>query len=166
MTPTRITAKNAAAITAKLAAVNGRATTHAFTEYDHIAYVAALAEKAAYALLGSQKATVGATWNRDTLTRPSAPTSRTHTWWFAVTAASTPTVARAGTVTGTGSTTATLMTPPRAVPGHGPDRPARSRQGPIRRWSPQVLPRILPREGRPFTRSKPPYMAAMSTNLE
>ena len=62
MTPTNITAKNADAITAKLAAVNGRASAHALTGYVEIAYIAAQAEKTAHALLGSQKAIVGATW--------------------------------------------------------------------------------------------------------
>ena len=80
MTPTNITAKNAAAITAKLAAVNGRATTHAFTEYDHIAYVAALAEKAAHALLGSQKAIVGATWTETSGEKVCNAYARTGYW--------------------------------------------------------------------------------------
>jgi hypothetical protein len=42
-------------------------------------------------------ASVGGTMNRRIRTAPSASSSRTHTWWFAITAASMPTCTRART---------------------------------------------------------------------
>jgi hypothetical protein len=60
MKPIRITEKNKVAIVAALAAVNGKATAHAWTTYADIEYLSMVAEKQVIDLLGSQKAAVGA----------------------------------------------------------------------------------------------------------
>jgi hypothetical protein len=57
---TRITEQNRAAIVGILASVNGKATTHAFTLYLEIEALSLDAERQLIALVGSQKAAVGA----------------------------------------------------------------------------------------------------------
>lgn len=60
MKPIRIIEKNKAAIVSALAAVNGKATAHAWTTYADIEYLSKVAEKQVIDLVGSQKAAVGA----------------------------------------------------------------------------------------------------------
>ena len=60
MKPIRITESNAPAVEAALEAVNGRASTHAFTAYSEIAPLAVAAENAVLTLLDSQRHAVGA----------------------------------------------------------------------------------------------------------
>jgi hypothetical protein len=60
MKAVKITDKNADAIVAALAAVNGKATAHAWTYFGEIDYLARVAEKQLLDLIGSQKAAVGA----------------------------------------------------------------------------------------------------------
>jgi hypothetical protein len=62
MKPIKITEKNSAAIVAALAAVNGKATAHAWTTFGDIDYLARVAEVKLLDLVGSQKAAVGASF--------------------------------------------------------------------------------------------------------
>jgi hypothetical protein len=56
----KITTENAAAIEAALAAANGRATEHTYTDFDEIAYLAKEAEKSLHRLLGAERHFKGA----------------------------------------------------------------------------------------------------------
>lgn len=58
-----ITKDNAARIEAALAAVNGRATAHAYTSFDEIQSIAEAAEKAMDAALILKKSRAGAIWH-------------------------------------------------------------------------------------------------------
>lgn len=56
----RITEKNAALIEAALAAVNGRATAHACTDYGEVLWASMMAAKEAEDIMGTKRGTVGA----------------------------------------------------------------------------------------------------------
>ncbi len=60
MKAVKITEKNAAAIVAILASVNGKALSHTFNTFGDIDYLARVAEVRVTDLVGSQKAAVGA----------------------------------------------------------------------------------------------------------